>query len=125
MVFKLLPHIYDPAAGLSNKNKSAYNRNMVWVYVVSASLGIGCMAMFAAFPSTILEAAMGAHGEPMVARMKDGIIFRANGPEVLRLPTKSSLPLVARRSRGSPAYPRKWCQEPLLGPHLHTHRGSG
>ena len=27
----------------------------MWVYVVSESLGIGCMAMFAAFPSTILE----------------------------------------------------------------------
>ncbi len=36
--------------------KSAYNRNLVWVYVVSESLGIGCMAMFGAFPSTIMEA---------------------------------------------------------------------
>ena len=45
------------------------------------------MAMFASFPPTILEAAMGAHGEPMVARMEVGIIFRANGPQVLRLPT--------------------------------------
>ena len=43
---------------LKNK-KSAYNRNLVWVYVVSDSLGIGCMAMFAAFPSTIMEAAFG------------------------------------------------------------------
>ena len=41
------------------KHKSAYNRNLVWVYVVSESLGIGCMAMFAAFPSTIMEAAFG------------------------------------------------------------------
>ena len=81
------------------------------------------MAMFAAFPSTILEAAMGAHGEPMVARMKVGIIFRANGPQVLRLPTKSSLPFFAAGSPGSPAYPRKWCQEPLLGPHLHPRQG--
>ena len=31
----------------------------MWVYVVSESLGIGCMAMFAAFPSTIMEAASG------------------------------------------------------------------
>ena len=38
-----------------NKQKLAYNRNLVWVYVVSESLGIGCMAMFAAFPSTIME----------------------------------------------------------------------
>ena len=83
------------------------------------------MAMFAAFPSTILEAAMGAHGEPMVARMKVEIIFRANGPQVLRLSTTSSLPLFARWSHGFPAYLRKWCQEPLLGPHLHTHQGSG
>ena len=44
---------------LSPKKKSAYNRNLVWVYVVSESLGIGCMAMFAAFPSTIMEAAFG------------------------------------------------------------------
>ena len=29
------------------------------VYVASESLGIGCMAMFAAFPSTIMEAAFG------------------------------------------------------------------
>ena len=65
--------------------------------------------MFAAFPSTILEAAMGAHGEPMVARMKVGIIFRANGPQLGRLPTKSSLPffvpgspgLIGVRNRGS------------------------
>ena len=83
------------------------------------------MAMFVAFPSTILEATMGAHGEPMVARMKVGIIFRANGPQVLRLPTKSRPPLFASGSPGSPAYLRKWCQEPLLGPHLHTRRGSG
>ena len=83
------------------------------------------MAMFAAFPSTILEAAMGAHGEPMVARMRVGMIFRANGPQVLRLPIKSSLPFFAPWSPGSPAYPRKRCQEPLLGPHLHTCRGSG
>ncbi len=34
-------------------------RNLVWVYVVSESLGIGCMAMFANFPSTIMEAAFG------------------------------------------------------------------
>ena len=40
---------------LSKKKESAYNRNLVWVYVVSESLGIGCMAMFAAFPSTIIE----------------------------------------------------------------------
>ena len=80
------------------------------------------MPNFADFPSTTLEAAMGAHGEPMVARMKVGIICRANGPQVLRLPTKSSLPLFAAES---PAYPRKWCQEPLLGPHLHMRRGSG
>ena len=58
------------------------------------------MAMFDAFPSTILEAAMGAHGEPMVARMKVGIIFRANGPQVLHLRTKSSLPLF------SPGFPQ-------------------
>ena len=44
---------------LSQQKKSAYNRNLVWVYVVSESLGIGCMAMFAAFPSTIMEAAFG------------------------------------------------------------------
>ena len=31
----------------------------MWVYVVSESMGIGCMAMFAAFPSTIMEAASG------------------------------------------------------------------
>ena len=37
------------------KKKSAYNRNLVWVYVVSESWGIGCMAMFAAFPSTIMD----------------------------------------------------------------------
>ena len=41
------------------KHKSGYNRNLVWVYVVSESLGIGCMAMFAASPSTIMEAAFG------------------------------------------------------------------
>ena len=40
---------------LSETKKLAYNRNLVWVYVVSESLGIGCMAMFAAFPSTIME----------------------------------------------------------------------
>ena len=39
--------------------KTAYKRNLVWVYVVSESLRIGCMAMFAAFPSTIMEAAFG------------------------------------------------------------------
>ena len=44
---------------LSKKKELAYNRNLVWVYVVSESLGIGCMAMFAAFPSTIMEAAFG------------------------------------------------------------------
>ena len=27
----------------------------MWVYVVSESLGIGCMATFAAFPSTIMD----------------------------------------------------------------------
>ena len=37
----------------------AYNRNLVGVYAVCESLGIGCMAMFAAFPSTIMEAAFG------------------------------------------------------------------
>ena len=36
-----------------------YNQNLVWVYVVSEPLGISCMAMFAAFPSTIMEAASG------------------------------------------------------------------
>ena len=36
-----------------------YNQNLGWVYVVSESLGIGCMAMFAAFPSIIMEAAFG------------------------------------------------------------------
>ena len=44
---------------LIKTRKSAYSRNLVWVYVVSESLGIGCMAMFAAFPSTIVEAAFG------------------------------------------------------------------
>ena len=44
---------------LEQKKKSAYNRNLVWVYVVSESSGIGCMAMFVAFPSTIMEAAFG------------------------------------------------------------------
>ena len=37
------------------KQKSAYNRNLVWVYVVSEPLGIGCMAMLAAFPFTMME----------------------------------------------------------------------
>ena len=64
------------------------------------------MAMFAAFPSTILEAAMGAHGEPMVARTEVGVSFRANGPQVQRLPTKSSLLLFARGFPGYPEYPR-------------------
>ena len=36
---------------LSKKKESAYNRTLVWVYVVSESLGIGCMALFAAFPN--------------------------------------------------------------------------
>ena len=35
--------------------KIAYKMNLLWVYVVSESLGIGCMAVFAAFPSTIME----------------------------------------------------------------------
>ncbi len=26
---------------------------------------------------------------------------------------------------GFPGYPRKWCREPLLGPHLHTRRRPG
>ena len=36
-----------------------YGNDWVWVYVVSESLGTACMAMFAAFPSTIMEAAFG------------------------------------------------------------------
>jgi len=36
-----------------------YGNDWVWVYVVSESLGIGRVAMFAAFPSTIMEAAFG------------------------------------------------------------------
>ena len=38
----------------------------MWVYVVSESLGIGCMAMFAALPSTIMEAAFGRRARPIV-----------------------------------------------------------
>ena len=44
--------------GNGNDGKLIGN-DRVWVYVVSESLGICCMAMFAAFPSTIMEAAFG------------------------------------------------------------------
>ena len=36
-----------------------YGNDWVWVYIVSDSLRIGCMATLAAFPSTIMEAAFG------------------------------------------------------------------
>ena len=49
----------DRSRCFEQTKKSAYNRNLVWVYVVSESLGIGSMAMFAALPSTIMEAAFG------------------------------------------------------------------
>jgi hypothetical protein len=56
------------------------------------------------------------------------VTFRGKTSKPLRLRIKTSRSEFSRRYPplpAAPATPRKRCQEPLLGPHLHTRRGPG
>ena len=57
--------------------------------------------------------------------LKIGSRFPGKKTESLRLRTRIKSPIILPGIPAIPAIPAKWCQEPLLGPHLHTHRGPG
>jgi len=57
--------------------------------------------------------------------LKIGRHVRANVPFSRYCYSKSSLPWFSTGASGAWPCPAKWCQEPLLRPHVHTRRGLG